>query len=66
VSALDLRLNQSRRFRFDVDRTQVIDFHNDTLGTISWFGEKLVRIEFTASRDVFHFPGFPTASGLPP
>ncbi len=31
-----------------IDNTQVIDFINATIATISWFGEKLVRIEYTA------------------
>jgi len=31
-----------------IDNTQVIDFINATIATISWFGGKLVRIEYTA------------------
>ena len=31
-----------------IDNTQVIDFINATIATISWFGAKLVRIEYTA------------------
>ena len=35
------------------DYTQVIDFRNGTIATISWFGGKLVRIE---TRPVCHLP----------
>ena len=31
-----------------IDNTQVIDFTNAMTATISWFGGKLVRIEYTA------------------
>lgn len=34
--------------RQHIDNTQVIDFRNGTIATISWFGGKLVRIEDTA------------------
>ena len=33
--------------RHAIDNTQVIDFINATIATISWFAGKLVRIEYT-------------------
>jgi hypothetical protein len=35
-----------------IDNTQVIDFKKVTIATISWFGGKLVRIEYTVGRQV--------------